>query len=468
MLLKYYVEPLINIGIPKNNILAANLEYTDTNTAPMKLINTYLPTLLKALNRLKINLILCNDSAYFKALTKLRKVDMAYGAIYPCAIKDYEHLNITLGVNYSALFYNPLLQSKIDLSIQALEGTYTKNPVIIGADIIHGASYPNTDTTVEKALSDLLKYEALTCDIETFGLPFDSGLASISFAWDRHNGVAFELNDFRNISLRKFFNTYTGKLIFHNCTFDTKHLIHQLYMNDYSDTAGMLQGLHALYRDIEDTKIIAYLATNTTAGNKLSLKEVAFEFAGNYAIEEIGDVRLLPVDRLLEYNLTDCLATWYVYEEYGKRMRMDSQEKIYRTIMMPSQKVICQMELTGMCLDMDAVLAAKETLKTAVLKHETFLVGLPTIEATSVLLTASVFDTHQAKLKTKILDRNAYPVTEFSPASPTHLRVLLHDVFGLPVLDTTDTGLAATGAKTLKKYMNSLISKHRIKPEELL
>jgi DNA polymerase-1 len=54
-------------------------------------------------------------------------------------------------------------------------------------------------------------------------------------------------------------------------------------MQDYLDYEGLLEGLD-VFSNIEDTKIIVYLATNSTAGNDLKLKNLALEFAGNYSI----------------------------------------------------------------------------------------------------------------------------------------------------------------------------------------
>ena len=53
-----------------------------------------------------------------------------------------------------------------------------------------------------------------------------------------------------------------------------------LFMKKRGDTKGLVNGLNIMCRSIEDTKIIKYLATNTTAGNVLGLKPSAHEFTG--------------------------------------------------------------------------------------------------------------------------------------------------------------------------------------------
>ena len=115
--------------------------------------------------------------------------------------------------------------------------------------------------------------------------------------------------------LRQFFIKYKGKLIFHNATYDIKVQILNLFMEHATDYKGMLYGLEIMTRHFDDTKVIAFLALNTTAEISLGLKELAHEYAGNYAQEDINDIRLIPYAELLEYNLVDCLSTWYVYDK---------------------------------------------------------------------------------------------------------------------------------------------------------
>lgn len=76
------------------------------------------------------------------------------------------------------------------------------------------------------------------------------------------------------------------------------------------NTAGLLEGLDVMTRSFQDTKIIKYLATNSTAGNVLSLKASAHEFAGNWAVEEIKDIRKVP----LRYAITVQLGRCTIYE----------------------------------------------------------------------------------------------------------------------------------------------------------
>ena len=108
-----------------------------------------------------------------------------------------------------------------------------------------------------------------------------AGIGTIAFAWDKHSGVAMDIEHGKRfsdaelaeirIALRKFFNTYQGKLTYHGATFDIKILIAYLYMNNLLDRKGLIRGLKVMTKHLDCTKIITYLATNTTAGNVLGL-----------------------------------------------------------------------------------------------------------------------------------------------------------------------------------------------------
>ena len=191
----FYFNPLESRGILPKNIIAFNLDYKDTKSAPVKLQRAYLSDLLPSLDALRTKYLIVADTPYFKTLTGKRKVEPYHGYVLPCAIKGFEHINVILSVNYQVLFYNPDLQERLDLSLDTLVTHYNGKRLTLGQDIIHTAKYPNSLKTIEEELYTLHKYPSLTCDIETFGLDIDkAGIATISFAWDKHNGVSFAVD----------------------------------------------------------------------------------------------------------------------------------------------------------------------------------------------------------------------------------------------------------------------------------
>ena len=489
-----YVAHLMSLGISRADIIAFSLDFDQNGKASVKYMKEYLAKLLPALVSLGTTTLFVTDAGYFKTLTKEGKAEPHYGYVLPCKIEGFEHLSVVLSLNYQQLIYNPDLQAKLDLSLKTLashlQGTYQA----LGSGIIHSASYPETPQSIAAALRGLLEYPSLTCDIETFSLRFEeAGIGTISFAWDEHNGIAFAC-DYKEIwnhdgtydiecpidiaahygyfkinyeirdLLKEFFAHYQGKLIWHNAAFDVKVIIYTLWMKDALDTQGLLEGLEMMSRHIDDTKITAYLATNSTAGNVLGLKPLAHEFAGNWAVEEINDIRKIPLKDLLQYNLVDALSTRYVHNKYYPVMVQDNQEDLYHALMLPSLKLIIQIELTGMPMEKAKVLEAKKELESLAHGYLATLTNSPIIKMFTLILQRSEwekdFEGRKAKAKNpgKIMPKQieAFADTAFNPNSGPQLQRLLYEQMGLPVLDYTDTKQPATGGDTLKKLRNHI------------
>lgn len=415
---------------------AFELLYKD-NKITASLAKDYLKKLLPSFKALGITVLYVCDSTYFKILTSQKKSEPHIGYVLPCSLKDYEHISVIYGINYGQLLYSPNLYSKLDLTLNTLKQYVTGTYKALGSDVTHSASYDDS------LLETLLDKPMLACDIETTGLELGSELVSIAFAWDCHNGIAFKITD--KIKLRRFFEKYTGHLIFHNASFDIKHLIYTLFDNQ-------LHGLHTMYKHIHDTKLIAYLATNNTQGNTLGLKELSHEYVGNYAVD-VTDVSKLTDSELLEYNLIDTLATWYVFNKYYPIMLKDNQETIYKELMLPSLKVITQMELTGMPIDMAEVMTVRDRLRALKYEHLSTICQSTAVKDTEAFLKCIELEKKNSKLKTKQLSLNDIKL-EFNPASNKHLQALLYHILELPVLDTTDSGQPATGANTLDKLLS--------------
>ena len=465
---RYYVDPLVERGLKKEQFIAFDLEYNEMGKIPVSFITDYLNQLLPCLNSLGTEHLLVSDSAYFKKLTGVKKVDVHYGYVLPCNIKGYEHMKVVLCTNYSALFYNPDLQSKLDLSLDTLANTVQGINFTIGSGIIHNADYPTSDESIKRALHELHKHPEITCDVETFSLQFwKTGIGTVAFSWDKHNGVAFPVecealseedvtrkeNPWINTLLRTFFANYKGKLVFHNANFDMKILVNALWMRDLLDQEGMIKGINILTRDFDDTKIIAYLATNSCAGNDLKLKNLAHEFAGNYAVEGINDITKIPMPKLLEYNLVDCLSTAFVKEKYYPKMVADDQLDIYNNIMIPSVKVILQMELTGMPLNMENVMKAKKILEDDISTAAREMFNSPIIKAFETQMRKEAWVEKNLLLKVKVKPIEDFNDITFNPASNKQVAKLLYDYLAFPVLDVTDSKQPSTKGKTIKKLV---------------
>jgi DNA polymerase-1 len=478
-----YFPKLNELGMVTDEVVSFSLEYQGKKQS-VKNQKAYLDKLLPEIDKLGITDLLVCDGDYFKTLTKQTKAEPHYGYVLPCKYPDYEHMNVVLCSNHQVLFFNPDMKDKINLSLEALANHKGGSYSALGKGIIHSESYPKTLEGIKQFLTSLHQYPSLSCDIETFSLKhYEAGIGTIGFAWDRNNGGAF-LVDYcelaepdvinkktsryafqsKNIEVRyllwQFFTTYKGKVIWHNASFDCTVLAYQLFMDNLIDQKGLIEGVKHMTKNIDDTKIIAYLATNSCAGNHLSLKDQAHEFAGNYAVEDIKDITLIEPDKLLEYNLVDCLSTWFVYNKHYQTMVDDDQLDIYENLMIPSIKTIVQVQLTGMCMDMNKVLEAEKKL-TDIHNDALFgMLGLDFVQEFETSLRKAKIESDNKKLKTKKRTMADVLHLKFNPNSNPQLQELLFEVMGLPVLDFTTNKQPATGNKTVKKLIN-----HCTKPE---
>jgi DNA polymerase I len=472
---KHYVDPLTELGLKEDVIAVTALLGT------AKEIKDHYADVLPKLKELGVKLLYVAEGQHFKILTKQGKAEPHAGYVLPCALEDHEDLNVVLGFNYQQLVYNPELKGKLDLGLQtvvsAMQGAY----VAPGSNIIHSAQYPHGYEAVKAALLSLLDKPELTCDIEAFGLRIeDAGIATIAFAWNEHEALAFPVdytpfteaknNEYgyrtNNIVyktlLREFFEHYQGKLVFHNGAYDVKVLIYELWMKDSLDMEGMLVGLETMTKNLDDTKIIAYLSYNSTAGNVLNLKALAHEFAGNYAIDEIKDIRRISLAKLLEYNLVDTLCTAYIKKRDYPKMVADQQEAIYKDLMLPSLKLIIQIELCGMPMDMGMVEKAKMELSAESQKHLDVITNSPLTQMFNERLQYKTMEMANSKLKKKQHPIENFRDVVFNPNSGPQLQDFLYEMLGLPVLDYTETKLPATGGDTLNK-----LTKHTSDPQIL-
>lgn len=470
---EHFVKPLLVRGLKEEDLIAFTLEYNESNKAPAKFIKEYLAKLLSGLDSLGVKFLYVADANYFKVLAGQGRADPHFGYVLPCKMKGYEHMSVVLGLNHHQLIYNPDLQAKLDLSLHTLATGMDGSYQAIGTGIIHSAKYPESHQEIARALQELHQYPRLTCDIEAFSLRFwEAGIGTIAFAWDEHNGIAFPCDYAQHEEktpeghygysypnhpvrklLREFFETYQGELVWHNASYDLKVNIYCLWMKDPLDTEGLLTGLDIMNRKVHDTKIVAYLATNSTAGNVLGLKALAHEFAGNWAVE-VKDIRTVPLDKLLQYNLVDALSTRYVLDKYYPVMVEDQQEELYYSLMLPSLKLIIQLELTGMPMDDAKIQEVKAKLIDIQAQHLAVIRSNQRIAALNQVLQVSAMEKANAKLKIKQHPIEKFADVVFNPNSPQQLQRLLYEQMGLPVIDLTDTKQPATGADTLAKLIH--------------
>ena len=445
----HYLKPLEALGIPREDVIVLSLEQNAKGKSPMAIVRPCLAELERIVQHLNIKTVLCCDGAYFKPLAMVKKTEVYYG--YPCP-SQWKDVTVFLCANYRALFYNPPIQSKISMALRAVAGHVNKTGGVFQHGVLQDPEYPTDLVEIKNLLLEYLKLPAIYCDIETYHLNVDkAGLGTIAFSRDKHRGFALSVNKNSTIRtyLKEFFANYTGTIRFHGSPFDGKILIWELFMSHPRDIDGMLRGLHCIFRNFDDTKIIAYLALNSTAGVSLKLKDLAFEYTGNYAQDDINDIRKIPLDELLEYNLTDCVATAYVYEKYRNTL-VGPLDRVYEELFKPALKVITQMELCGMPINLDEVRTLKALFTSVAKKYHDAIMTDPHMDDFHDLLRERAAEKANAQLKVLRKTKDDFIETVFNPNSPVQLALLLHDHFKLPVLDRTDKGAPSTSEKALQ------------------
>lgn len=452
-ILKAYIEPF---GIDPEDVLILDLHQTEgrkkTLAAEMK---AYIEQeLVEVLTECQVQHLIVADADYFKTLTKQAQAEKNLGYVMPCsAFGPWEAIYVP---NFRQIFFDPdKIRAKIKQGIEALvthrSGAY-KAP---GAGILHFAAYPTDPAEIEQWLDKLLSYDTLSADIEAFSLKHHTaGIGTISFAWNQNEGIAFPVDlssdpERVRAALKKFFEAYQGRIMWHRIAYDVYVLIYQLFMEHILDTEGLLKGLEIMLRKWHCTKLIAYLALNSCAGNKLGLKDLAQEFAGNYAVDEIADITKIPLLELLQYNLVDSLCTWYVYNKHWPQLVADDQQDIYENLFQPATWDIIQMQLTGMPVNMKRVQEVRAIMDADEATAVASIQSSPVIQRFVYELEEKHIRKRNASLKKKQIAFGDEP-QEFNPNSAPQLQMLLYEFLKLPVLSKTDSGLPSTDGDTIK------------------
>lgn len=475
-IIKEYLEPW---EIDKESVIILDLHQAPgKKKTPVKEIKQYIEDeLMPVLRQSQTNYIVCGDSEYFKVLTKSNKAEACLGYVVDCAYEP--DMKVVYVPNYRQVFYDPpKIKTKIAQGMSALVDYVTDQYVEPGTTIIEYADYPKTPEAIQAWLDTLLEQQIpLAIDIEAFDLKhYNAGIGTITMCWSKTQGIAFPV-DYKLIEgatappygeyvpnlvvrtmLREFFQKYLARTMYHNISYDVYVMIYVLYMTDLLDTEGLLNGIDVLLRNWDDTKLITYLTTNSCAGNKLSLKEQAQEYAGNYAQDEINDIRRIPLDKLLEYNLVDGLSTWFTYEKHWDNMVADQQLDIYNNIFKPATVDIIQMQLTGMPMNMATVIKVAKEMEEDRRAALTVIKNSPITKQFDLIEGQAWVAEKNATLKKKRVTLADYKDT-FNPNSGPQLQRLLFGMLGLPVIGLTKSKQPETGGDTLKDLKNHTTDK---------
>lgn len=470
-----YVIPLTKEGVNADEIMAAPLLYNPQGKIPIGYARDQLADMLPELTAMGVTTIYVADAAYFKALTKQTKAEPHLGYILPCKIEGYEHMEVIYGVNHHSIVYNPSNQDKLDQSLSTLtkhvQGQYTE----LGKDIIEYEEYPDNARDIRSCLKELLRYPELFIDIEAFSLrKTEAGIGSIAFAWSKNKGAAFccdyaevsvndDSNDYGEFKpneavrrlLKEFFQKYPGKVYWHGGNYDIGVIISTLWMDHLTDYAGLLEGLEIMCPEGKwhDTRLIAFLALNSCARQEYGLKALSHSYAGNYAVD-VTDIKKVPRSKLLRYNLIDALCTAYVRDTYWPKLAARKQEALYKEMFIPAQKTVIQMELVGLPIYSNKVKELETLLENELSEAEAKIKKHPAYAEATFIHRCRLAEAANKKLKKLRKTEEDFADEDLNINSSTQLALLLYEVLGLPVIDTTDTGQPATGQKTVSKLKN--------------
>lgn len=482
LMYKNYVMPLEAAGIPTDQIIALTLQYDDAKKVSAKTVKAYSEVLMKALDRVGAKYLYVADGNYFKYLAGVKKTDANVGYVLPCVIKGYEHLMIAYGLNYQTLAFAPEKQVIMRRGLEVLVDHHKGIYVPPGEGIIHGEQYPDDLAAIKAFLDGLHAHKQLGVDIEAFDLGLEkAGLGTIAFSWDEHNFGAFKVdlvelpeqneqghyskrvdNPARRKLVREFLEAYQGALVFHHAVFDTKHLIYNLWMEDPLDLEGQLKGLDFMTRKLHCTRVMSYLASNSCAGNNLSLKYQAQSYAGNYAMndDDIKDIRRIPVETLLRYNGVDTISTLWLAKKWYPVLITDKQIDLYNGLFRDSLRLLVHIELNGMPMNPERVTKVYGELQDLQKGYLDSMMANPLVDKLNLWLQTKEMDKVNAGLKTKV-----HPLTmwsdptsawhkSFNPGSGQQLAQLLYEFMDLPVIEKTETGLPSTGAKVIARLLD--------------
>lgn len=401
-----------------------------------------------------ITTLLVADSEYFKYLAGVTAVEKHIGSTFQCAVKDYEHITVLPLQSYQAVEMFPEKQPLMDKCLETA-GKYLSG-ASTGNKEFEFESYELVDNIgrLKTLLDEYKEYDVLACDIETTGLYLGkTEVLTIAFAYDEFNSFTVPVHemyengdDFKEV-VRQFLIDYEGHLIFHNGLYDVKHLVYTWFMQSFDDIDGQIEGLNAL--KFHDTFILAYIALNSTARPSLGLKDLTYEFLGDYVEDMSGGAQNTPLDRLGIYNAKDVCGTFHVYNKYKHMI----PSEIYQTIMYPSYRPLLKMMLNGMPIDLAEVSRLKVVLQSELEDAEHKLKTSEYVRRALLHLQIEMADKYNTTHKVKQKTYEDFNDIEFNPGSSKQLRVLLFDVMHFEPIDFTKTKLPKTDRSSIEEFL---------------
>lgn len=246
-----------------------------------------------------------------------------------------------------------LLDKAIE-AISAFEYTEFEDPKYDWSEESYHVIHIVTEIGVQRVLNYLIRHppEYIACDIETRNVSWDfNDLLAIGIAVSPTNAYTFSGDALNSEVWQEFFKQSTIKFIWHNGKFDIGRLfylkkwkarvdedtmlMHYVGINETRGTHG-LKDLGPLYLQAPDwDEDLQNYKRKWCRQNKMKLSDFTYD--------------MIPTEILLPYLGMDCLATYRLYEEFTKLMRLKSRW-IYRKLVRAAN-VYSRIECNGIQID---------------------------------------------------------------------------------------------------------------------
>lgn len=314
----------------------------------------------------------------------------------------------------------------------------------------------------------------IALDIETTGLnPRKDRIHGIGVA----NDAGAQYLDVNNQKLREYLADPEHHIVGHNIRFDLKFLIN----------AGF-----SINCQIWDTKLLAQLLDEN---QELGLKPLSQKYFGADALENkreldravssidgrsVADLckRDLEDDSepfyhiISKYCIEDCINTYRLFQQLSASIKRVHEKMLaagysatpltyYMEETMPLERVLMNIELSGIRIDVDKLLQYRDRLLSENKQHmaQMSLLAAKEIHSIEEGLYDEVIATKKTdKGKANVQKRSEKHGTKFNWQSTDHLSTLIFDRFGVPIsaVEKTKTGKPSTSESSLESLHNAL------------
>jgi DNA polymerase-1 len=322
----------------------------------------------------------------------------------------------------------------------------------------------------------------IALDIETTGLnPRKDRIHGVGVAKSETDVAYLDPSD---NGLRTYLANPENHIVGHNIRFDLKFLVH----------AGL-----TINCQIWDTKLLAQLLNEN---QELGLKPLSQKYFGHASLDNkreldravssingrsVADLCLRDLEDETEpfyhiiskYCMEDCVNTLRLFMKLGEELRQGHERMIqagykktpltyYKEETMPLENVLLRMEMLGIRVDVEKLLAYREKLLSENKQHMAQMCLLAGKEINSIEedLYAKVISTKKSeKGKANVQKRSEKHGTKFNWQSNEHLTTLIFDRFGIPVsaVEKTETGKPSTSESSLELLHDTLDADHLLK-----